>query len=122
MQTLGGEAAEYDRMDCADTRASLHCDHGLDAHRHVDHDAIAFFNAARLQTIGELAHACVQIAVVDFGNDAVVCLENDRGLIGLRGQMRIQAVVRNIQFAVFEPLVERRIALIQHSGERLLPL
>ena len=46
VQALGGKSGEHYRMDCADARAGLHRDHGFNAHRHVDDDALAFFNAA----------------------------------------------------------------------------
>ena len=80
-------------MNRADTRAALHCDHRFNAHRHVNDDTIAHFDAARLQAVGELAYPCVQVAVIYFGNLAIIRLENDRGLVGPGGKMRIQAVV-----------------------------
>jgi hypothetical protein len=51
----GREAAEHDRMDRADARAGEHRVRRFRDHRHVDGDAIALFDAARLQDVGEAA-------------------------------------------------------------------
>ena len=55
------EAAEHHRMDGADARAGEHRVGGFRDHRHVDGDAVALLDAARLQHIGELADAGVQL-------------------------------------------------------------
>ena len=109
-------------MNRADTRTGLHGYHRFDAHRHVNDDAIAFFDAARLQPVGKLADAGVQVAVIDSCHLTVIRLENDCGLFSLSGQMCIQAVVGNIQFTVFKPFVEGSRAFVQHSRERFFPL
>ena len=56
----------------------------------------------------------VQLPVGDARHLAVVGLENDRGLVGLRLQVPVEAVVGRVQLAVLEPLEERRVRLVEH--------
>ena len=62
-----------------------------------------------------------ELPVGDAGHLAVVGLEDDRGLVRLRLQVAVQAVVRGIERAVLEPLEERRVRVIQGAAEGLLP-
>jgi hypothetical protein len=118
---LAEKAAEHHRMDGADAGAGLHRHHRLDAHRHVDDDAVALGDAERLQAVGELAHAGVQFLVADLGDRAVVGFEDKRGLVALGRQVAVDAVVGNVEHAVVEPLVERRLALVEDTAEGLVP-
>ena len=121
MQALGGEAAEDHRVRGADARARLHRDHRLDRHRHVDQDALALLDAVRLERVGELADAVIELLVGDLGHLAVVGLEDDRDLVRLRLEVPVEAVVGGVQLAVVEPLVERRVRLVEHLREGLGP-
>ncbi|MCY1229380.1 hypothetical protein D9M72_417440 [compost metagenome] len=110
-------------MHRAQARAGLHRGHALDRHRHVDHDPVALPDAERLQAVGQAAHLGVQFTVGDTRHGAVVGLEHDRDLVGVAVfKVAVQAVVGGIELAVLEPLVERRIALVQHLGEGLVPV
>ena len=61
---------------------------GFRDHRHIDRDAIAFFDAAGLKQIGEAADFLMQLGIGDvFLLGRAVALPNDRGLICARGQM-----------------------------------
>ena len=121
-QALRREAAEHHRVRRADARAGLHRDHALDRHRHVDDDAVALDQAARLQRVGEPAGALEQLAVGDVGDLAVVGLEDDRGLVAEAGlDVAVEAVVRRVERAVVEPLEERRLVGIEHRLERRAP-
>ena len=62
---VGRETAEDDRMDGADAGAGKHGIGGLRNHRHVEHDAIALFNAHALQDIGEFANFAMEFLVGD---------------------------------------------------------
>ena len=121
VDALGREAAEHDRMDRADARARLHRDDGLDRHRQIDEDAVAGLDAEALQAVRELADAVIELLVGDLGDVAVVALEDHRQPVGRRFEMPVETVVRRVHLAVFEPLVERRIALVERLGERLVP-
>ena len=113
LHALRREAAEYHRMRGADARAGLHRDHGLDRHRHVDEDAVGRLDAQRLEAVGELAHLVVQRLIGDLRHLAVIRLEDDGGLVGLRLQVPVEAVVGGVQLAVVEPAEERRLRLVQ---------
>jgi len=63
----------------------------------------------------------VQFIVGDLADAAVVGLEDQRGLVAARGQMPVDAVVRNVELAVIEPFVERRLALVERAREWLVP-
>ena len=117
-----GEAAEHDRVGRADAGAGLHRDHALDRHRHVDHDAVALDQAARLERIGQPAGALEQLAVGHPGDAAVVGLEDERHLVAEAGlDVPVEAVVRGVQGAVVEPVEERRLARVEHVLERRAP-
>ena len=121
-QALRREAAEHDRVRRADARAGLHRDHAFDRHADVDDDPVALLHAARTHRVGEAAGALEQFAVGDLADLGVVGLEDDRDLVAQAGlDLAVEAVVRGVQRAVVEPLEERRVAVVEHLGEGLLP-
>ncbi|CAG2328144.1 hypothetical protein BCCR75722_04473 [Burkholderia sola] len=122
VQRFRGEAAEHDRVGRADARAGLHRDDAFDRHRNIDDDPIALADAALLQRIREARHAREEIRIGDAGDGAVVGLEDHRDAFAVAGfDVAVEAVVRRVQLAVVEPLVERRVALVEHGRERLVP-
>ncbi len=122
VQRFRGEAAEHDRVRGPDARAGLHRDDALDRHRNIDDDAIALADSAFLQRVREARYTCQQIGVGDARDGAVVGLEDHRDALAVAGfDVTVEAVVRGVQLTVVEPLVERRIALVEHAGERLVP-
>ena len=69
-----------------------------------------------------MASLSQQLAVSGFGHFAAVGFEDDGGLVAQAFfDVAVQAVVRGVQCAVFEPLEERCVALVEHFGERGLP-
>ena len=62
-QTLGAEAAEYDRIHRADAGDREHGDHRLRNHRHVDRDAVALADAERLESVRGTLHLGGQLGV-----------------------------------------------------------
>ncbi len=119
---VGGESAEYHRMDGPDAGAGLHGDHGLGYERQVDDDPVAAANAQRLQRVREAAHLAVQFGVGEPADIARLALENNRSLAAVSGEMHIEAIVRNVQFAVGEPAVIRCVGVIQGHRERPMPV
>src|SRR3954469_22921405 len=109
-------------MRCGNAGARLHRHDRLHGHRHVDEDAIALLDAARLERIREPADFLVELLVGDLGDLAVIGLEDDGHLVGLTLEMAIEAVIRGVQLAVVEPAEERRLRLVQHFREGLRPL
>ncbi len=109
-------------MNRPDARAGLHGDHAFDRHRQVDQHAVTLLDAARFQAIGKTGNTTEQILVGDPRHLTIIRLENQRQLVAQAGgDMAVQAVVRDIQLAIGEPLVKRRVRFIQHLGERRLP-
>jgi len=99
--------------------------HGHDTfHRHgqVQHHAVALLHTLGLQSVGQTAHTRKQVTVGDLGHLAVIRLEDDRHLVATAGlNMTVKAVVRGIDLAIVKPAVERGIALIEGTRERLVP-
>ncbi|ERJ33876.1 hypothetical protein L810_3706 [Burkholderia sp. AU4i] len=122
VQRLRGEAAEHDRVRRADAGAGLHRDDAFDRHRDIDDDAVALADAALLQRIRETRHAGEEIRIGDARDGTVVGFEDHRDALAVAGfDVTVEAVVRRVQLAVVEPLVERRVGLVEHFGERLVP-
>ncbi|MDT4823214.1 hypothetical protein FQZ97_564350 [compost metagenome] len=123
LQALGREAAEHHRVRHAQARAGLHGHHGFDRHRHVDDGAVALLVAQRGNAVGEAAHAGQQFAIGHLVDLAIVGFEEDGGLVGIAvGQVHVQAVGRDVEFAVAEPAVERGVGFVEHLRERFGPL
>ena len=121
LQRQRRETAEHHRVDRADARAGVHRDDGFRRHRHVDDDAVARLHAVREQRIGEAAHVGVQLAVGHVAHVARLAHEGDRGLVAALLEMHVEAVVGDVELAVDEPAVVRRLRLVQRHGERLVP-
>ena len=115
------ETAEDDGVDRTDPRAGLHRDDGLGYERHVDHDAVALADTLRLQAIREPADLGVQLGISEPAHVAGLSLEDDRSLAGVFAEMDIEAIVADVQLAVGEPAVVRRVAIVQGDRKRLLP-
>ena len=121
LEGQGGEAAEYDGMDGADSRTGLHRDHRLRHERQEDDDAVAALNSLRLQGVGEAAHFGVQFPVVQAPHGAGLGLEDDCRLVAPLRQVHVQAVVGHVELPVAEPAVIGCLRLIQRLGERAMP-
>ena len=109
LEAVGREAAEHHRMDGADPRTGQHGIGRLGDHRHVDRDAVALPDAARLQHVGEAADLLVQFAIGDLARfRRIVALPDDRDLVAARGEVPVDAVHRDVGGAVLEPFDRRR--------------
>ncbi|CAB3772985.1 hypothetical protein LMG29739_06354 [Paraburkholderia solisilvae] len=122
VQRLRREAAEHHRVRRADPRAGLHRDNAFDRHRHVDHDAVALPDAALPERVRKARHTLQHVLVRDARDGAVIGFEDHRDALAVaRFDMAIEAVVRRVQFAVFEPFVERCVRFVEHLRKRLVP-
>src|SRR4029078_10885750 len=91
-------------MDRADARACEDGDRRLRDHRHVDGDAVAFLDAARLQDVGKVFDLGVQPRVGELLVVLrIVALPEDGGLVTAFGQMTVNTVVAGGEVAVPEP-------------------
>ena len=110
-------------MGHTQTGASLHAHHRLNRHGQVDDGTVTLAVTERLQRIGKFAHALVKLAIGDLGHVTSIRLKNQRDFFSIAiGEMHIQTVGRYIELAITEPFVERRIRLVQHLRERLVPV
>ena len=113
-------------MDGADARAGEHGHRSFGNHRHIDSDAVAFLDAARLQHVGKTADLGVQLLVSEFLVVLrIVAFPENGGLVTAFGQVTVDAVVADVECAVLEPLdgnVVRIVRGVLHLGEGLDPV
>ena len=124
LQADGGKAREDDGVGGADARAGQHGDGQLRNHGQVDGDAVAALHAQLLQEVGAAADLRVQHLVgVDLDVVLGFALPDDGGLVAAAvGQVAVQAVGRDVQLAVGEPLdLGGDHVGFKHLGERLVP-
>ena len=120
---LGREPAEHDVVRRADPRAREHRDDDLGDHRQVDPDDVALADAQVLERVREPLHVAVQLGVGDRALLALLAGPVERDAVAVAGlDVPVQAVVGHVQLAVGEPLVERRVRVVEHGRERLVPV
>src|SRR5262245_64458656 len=103
-ERIGREAAKHDGMNGADAGACEHRDRRLGNHRHIDGDAVAFLDAARLEHIRKAANVRVQLLISELlVLLRVIAFPKDRSLIAPLGKMTVNAVVADVQRAILEP-------------------
>ncbi len=101
---LGGESREHHRVHGTEPRAGEHGDGDLGNHRQIDGDAVALANAERLQGVGALAHALVELSIAQaLGTSRIVRFPDDSGLVAALLEMAVQTVRRHVESAVVEP-------------------
>ena len=121
---FGREAAEHHRMDRPDPRARQHRERRLRNHRQIDRHTVALGDALRLQHIGEGADLGMEVAI---GEAARVCgrvigFPDQGDVVAALRQMPVEAIGRDVQFAVGEP-VDVEIGLVERPVARdLRPL
>ena len=110
-QSVGRKAREHDRMNGPNPGASQHRIGGLGDHRQIDHHAVAALYAMRLQHIGHAAGVFQKLGIGDVqgGRGRAVRLPDDRGLVGARHHVTVNAIGRHVQRAIFIPL-DRHLA------------
>ena len=120
---LCGEAAEDDVVRGADARAGEHRDDHLGDHRQVDPDDVALAHAQVLEGVGKPHHLPEQRGVGDIALLPVLAAPVKRDALAPAGEdVAVQAVVGRVERAAREPLVERRIVVIEDSGPLLKPI
>ena len=91
-------------MHGTDACARQHRIGGFNDHRHVDADAVAFFNAAFFHGVGESAHFGMQLLVGDgLVVGRLVAFPDNRRLVAACFQVAVDAVGRRVERAVFVP-------------------
>ncbi len=118
-----GEPAEHHRVDRTDARARQHGEHRFRDHRHVDQHAIAAADAERAEHRRHAVHFAVQLAervgrvLTGLGRD----VDQGRGVAQFV-EVPVDGVVAEVGAAADEPLRERRPRMVQHLGERHMPV
>ncbi len=119
----GREASEDDVVRSSDARAGQHRDDDLGDHRQVDADDVAGADAAVLQRVGQPLDVAVEIRVGDVPLLALLASPVDRDAVAAPGlDVAVEAVVRGVQLAVGEPLVEGRVGVVESLGRLGVPV
>ena len=109
-----GESAKYDGVDGADACAGEHCDGKLGNHRHVDSDAVAFFDVECFESVCESTDASVQFLVGEDDLVAGLAFPDDGGFVLASGiEVPVEAVVADVCLSAFEPFVEWWIVVVE---------
>ncbi len=117
-QGVGGEPAEHDRVDQAEPGAGQHGDRQLRDHPHVDGDPIALAQTEALEPVGEPAHLGGEVGVGDGASVAGLTHPVVGNLVAMLGEMPIEAVVRQVELPVLEPLEEGRVGVVEDFCRR----
>ena len=105
LQCLGGETAEHEGVDRANTRAGQGEDNGFGNDGQVDDHAVTLAHAQGQQTVGGLRDAALQLGVGDGLAVAGLTLEVEGDLVAAaRLHVAVHAVVGDVELAALEPL------------------
>ena len=92
-------------MDRADPRAGEHRGRRLGDHRHVDHHPVAAPDSALPEQVGDAAGFLVKLAIADRSAfSGLVGLEDQRRAVAALGEVPVEAIDRQVEPAVVEPL------------------
>ena len=119
----GGEAAEHHVVRCADAGARQHRHHNLGDHRQEDPDDVALLDAEIFQRVGQLLRVAKKVGVGEILFLAFLAapVEGDAIAVSVL-DMAVEAVIGRVDLAVLEPLVERRVGLVDVLGRLLEPV
>ena len=110
LQGLGREPAEHHAVRDAQPRAGQQRHRQLRNHPHIDDGAVAGFEAAALQHVGEAAHQAVQLLVGDLPLVPRLAFPQDgHFVLAMRQQVPVQAVIGDVGLPIHEPFRERRM-------------
>ena len=106
-------------MDGADACAGEHRYDELRDHRQVDGDPVPFLDPELFQGVGKAAHLEVKLLVAEYPGRVVLALPDEGGLVlAPSGQVAVEAVVRDVELAPFEPA---HVGLFEVIGEDRVP-
>ncbi len=120
---MAGEPPEHHRVDGTDACTGQHRESGLGNHGHVDQHAIALLHALLEQHRRHALHFDVQLpeAVgalgVRFGGHV-----DQRVLVCAVFQVPVHRVVAQVGQPALEPVRERRVVVVAHPVEGLVPV
>jgi hypothetical protein len=97
LDALAAKPAEDDRVNRSNSGAGQHRDDGLRNQRHVDQNAVAFFNAIALEDISKDADFAMELMIGQRAALAGLTFPNDGRLVAARSvEMAIEAVLRGV--------------------------
>jgi hypothetical protein len=107
----------------ADAGAGQHGHDYFGDHRQVDADDVTLLNPLRLERVGQALDLVEELGVGHVAFLAFLAAPVERDPVAAaREHMPVQAVVGHVDGPVGEPGVERGIAVIEHRGERRVPV
>jgi len=97
LNALAAESTEDNRVNCSNAGARQHGDDGLRNERHVDQDAVAFFNAIAFENISKNADFAVELVISERAALAGFTFPNDGRFVAAGSiKMAVEAVLRGI--------------------------
>ena len=120
-QRVSGEPSEHHGVDGADAGTGEHRDRKLRDHPHVNGDPVPPLDAERSQPVGELAHLLVELGVGEVTGVAGFSDPVIGDLVADGVEVAVETVVRQVERAVFEPLEERRVGVVEPDGRLRVP-
>ena len=122
-KAVGAESAEDHRVHGAEPSDGEERSDRFGDHRQVHGDAVALTHAELGEHIGQTLDLVGELRVGDRAGVAGFALEVIRDAVTAAClDVTVEAVVGDVELAVAEPLGERRIAPVEHVGERLVPV
>ena len=108
-------------MGGAQTGARQHRDGQFGDHAEVESDTVALLDAEIGEAVGDLTDLFVQLLEGDDPGVAGLTLPVEGDLVAPGLQMAIEAVVRDVQLSVGEPLEERCLGIVEDLLRLLEP-
>ena len=119
----GSEAPEDDGVRRADAGTGEHGHDDLGDHRQVDADDVALPDPARLERAGQPLYVVEELGVGQLAFLAFLTPPVEGDPVAAAGQhVPVEAVVGHVDGPVGEPGVERRVGVVEHRGERRVPV
>jgi len=105
LDAFAAESPKNNGMHGTDASASQHGDHGFWHERHVDEDAVSFFDVVALEDICEYADFAVKLLVGECAAFTGLAFPNDGGLVAPGAiEVTVETIFAGIQFAAHKPL------------------
>ncbi len=107
----------------AEAGAGEHRDDRLRDHRQVDRDPVSGLDPEFGECVRRLRHLGEELGIRQRPGVPGLAFEVDGHPVAVAGEdMPVEAVVRDVELSVGEPLGERRVRPVEHLGEVVLPV
>ncbi len=120
---LGREAAEDDVVRRTDARTGEHRDDDLRDHRQVDPDDVALLDAEVGERVGEALDVGQDVGIGERALRAILAEPVEGHPVATSSfHVAVKTVVRDVQLAADEPLVEGRVGVVEDGVPLLEPV